>query len=88
MPSKPTPTECGHWKEVLDVTRRRDGRPIWAAYNDTQALTIDCPHCTAQTGQWCTRTDGRVRRTPCLDRITITAPTAHDFDMPRRTEAQ
>lgn len=49
------------------------GRAIWAAYNDTGALGIDCPHCDAEKGTWCTKDDGRVARVPCVDRIAATA---------------
>lgn len=73
------------------MTRTRNARPIWQAYQDTGALAVDCPHCGATPGVWCSRPDGRLRRTPCLDRITATAPIptpvptpAHDFGEARR----
>lgn len=46
------------------------GLPIWQAYADTGALDVSCPHCGAEPGQWCTRSDGRTRRIPCIDRAT------------------
>jgi hypothetical protein len=45
---------------------------IWAAYSDTGALEVTCPHCDAGPGQWCTRDDGRVRRVPCIARTAAT----------------
>jgi hypothetical protein len=53
------------------------GRPIWDAYNDTATLPVGCTNCGAQPGSWCTRPDGRVRRTPCLARITAATPMPH-----------
>lgn len=46
----------------------KQGRPIWQAYNDVDALSTTCTNCGAQQGQWCTRPDGRVRRVPCVAR--------------------
>jgi hypothetical protein len=46
----------------------KQGRAIWAAYNDVDALSVTCTNCGAQKGQWCTRPDGRVRRVPCVER--------------------
>lgn len=48
-------------------------RAIWAAYNDTGSLNVDCPNCGAEPKQWCTKPDGRVRRIPCIERSTATA---------------
>lgn len=45
------------------------GRAIWAAYEDTGALSIPCPNCGAEQGVWCTKPDGRVAKTPCIARI-------------------
>lgn len=60
---------------------------IWQAYDDTGALQIDCPHCGATVNQWCTRSDGRVRRIPCIERAASTAVVttsryARDFSEP------
>lgn len=66
------------------TVRTRTGKPIWRAYQDVGALRLQCPHCDAQPGQWCTRDDGRLRRTPCLARIPATSP--HDFGEPRHPE--
>ncbi|WP_197382651.1 zinc finger domain-containing protein [Mycolicibacterium mengxianglii] len=61
------------------------GRAIWAAYDDTGALNISCPHCDAEEGTWCTKPDGRVARVPCIARIAAAdlAPTTVDFTEPR-----
>lgn len=67
---------------------RRPGRPIWQSYADTGALAADCPTCTAPPGTWCSRPDGRVRRTPCLARITRSTPVAHDFGEPRHPQPE
>jgi hypothetical protein len=53
---------------------------IWRAYCDTGALKIGCPNCGAPRNKWCTMPDGRVRRIPCLRRITISAATAERDD--------
>lgn len=79
---------------------RRRGRPIWAAYEDTGALSVNCANCQAEQGVWCTKPDGRVSRVPCVARIAsadIAPPTAHeparlptpavDFSEPRRSDA-
>jgi hypothetical protein len=61
---------------------------IWKAYADTCALEVTCPHCGAEPGQWCTKSDGRVRRVPCVDRaesgiVTDSGkPYARDFTEP------
>ncbi|WP_431523743.1 zinc finger domain-containing protein [Mycobacterium shigaense] len=44
-------------------------RPVLAAYTDTGALDVSCPHCDAQPGQWCVTDDGRPRRVPCVARV-------------------
>jgi len=44
------------------------GQPIWQAYAETAALDIECPNCWAPAGVWCTKSDGRVARVPCLAR--------------------
>lgn len=41
---------------------------IWEAYADAD-LANSCPNCEAAPHTWCTRPDGRVRRTPCLARF-------------------
>lgn len=51
----------------------RASRPIWQAYSDTGALEVTCPHCGAEPNKWCTRSDGRVRRIPCIERASATA---------------
>ncbi len=66
---------------------------IWAAYNDTGALDVTCPHCQAQPGRWCTKDDGRVRRVPCIARSAMTgaiesAKYGRDFSEPTRVPAQ
>lgn len=59
-----------------------------AAYVDTGAAGVPCLHCGAGIGQWCTRPDGGVRRTPCIDRIChLPQPSTAadvDFSEPRR----
>ncbi len=46
------------------------GRSIWAAYADAD-LSTRCPTCGAEPNTFCTNhLTGRVRRTPCLTRIT------------------
>ncbi len=69
-------------------------RPIWQAYADTGALDIRCPHCGAESKQWCTRDDGRVRRVPCVARSTGGVgtgdgkPYARDFTQPSHPSAE
>lgn len=64
-------------------------RPIRAAYTDTGAIDVSCPHCGAQPGQWCMTDDGRSRRVPCVDRAAAGVGTgdgqayARDFSQPR-----
>lgn len=41
---------------------------IWDSYADA-AMDQPCPNCRAGPDTWCTRPDGRVRRTPCIARI-------------------
>jgi hypothetical protein len=64
-------------------------QPIWAAYNETGALGVRCPHCGAERGKWCTRDDGRLGRVPCVARASASgADRPHDFSEPRhRAEA-
>lgn len=60
-------------------------RAIWAAYRDTGTIDIPCPRCGANSGTWCTRNDGRVRRVPCVDRLAAASgsvPDARDFSEP------
>lgn len=54
----------------------KQGKAIWQSYADTGALEIGCPHCGAAPNEWCTRSDGGVRRVPCIDRATATASVA------------
>lgn len=66
----------------------KGGKPIWQAYNDCNALAIDCPNCDAEQGNWCTRDNGRVRRVPCVARaaaggLVVTATDKYrDFSEP------
>lgn len=62
------------------------GRAVLAAYADTGAADIPCPHCAAEQGQPCVQPDGRVSRVPCVGRIAAAdlAPTAVDYSEPRR----
>lgn len=46
------------------------GRAVMAAYQDTGAANIPCPHCAAQPGRPCTKPDGRISKVPCVDRLT------------------
>ncbi|OBK56183.1 hypothetical protein A5656_19940 [Mycobacterium gordonae] len=62
----------------------KDGRAIWAAYDDTGALAISCINCAAQQGQWCTRPDGRVRKVPCIERAAAGGILAADHNGPYR----
>lgn len=68
------------------------GRAVPAAYSDTGALGVACPHCGAGGGEPCTKTDGRTSRVPCVDRLAaadIATPvltTAVDFSEPRRSQ--
>jgi hypothetical protein len=63
-------------------------QPIWAAYNETNALAVRCPHCGAEPGKWCTRDDGRLGRVPCVARASSGADRPHDFGEPRQQAAQ
>lgn len=67
------------------------GRAVLAAYRDTGAAKLPCPHCEAEPGQPCTKPDGRISRVPCVDRIaaadlgpTTSATPVVDFSEPRR----
>lgn len=68
-------------------------RPVRAAYQDTGAWSVSCPHCAAQPGQWCTRDDGQPRRVPCVARVVAggvipgSETLAHNFGEPRREGA-
>ncbi|WP_438941685.1 zinc finger domain-containing protein [Mycobacteroides abscessus] len=55
----------------MTVIRRPRTPPgaIWEAYADAD-IGHQCPNCGAAPNVWCSRPDGRVRRTPCLARIT------------------
>ncbi|MCV7141403.1 hypothetical protein [Mycolicibacterium fortuitum] len=48
--------------------------PIAEAYRQSGALEVECSHCGAEVGNYCTRDDGRVRRTPCVARCRISSP--------------
>lgn len=63
---------------------------VLAAYRDTGALAITCPHCATEPGQPCTKPDGRVSKVPCVARIanadlapTIAVTAVVDFSEPR-----
>lgn len=45
------------------------GRAVLAAYADTGADAIACPHCDAEPGEPCRKPDGRVSRVPCVARL-------------------
>lgn len=47
-------------------------KPIHDAY--IGALDVACPHCGAVVKSYCTRDDGRVRRTPCVARCRVSSP--------------
>jgi hypothetical protein len=76
------------------------GRAVLAAYRDTGASEIACPHCDARAGQPCTKSDGRISRVPCVGRLaaadigsTAVAPlrgatVAHDYSEPRHPQEE
>lgn len=67
------------------IVIRRTDTPIWRAYA-LATMSSPCPSCSAPAHVWCTKPDGRVRRTPCLARINaVASDTAepHDFGEPR-----
>ncbi|OBI08633.1 hypothetical protein A5715_00620 [Mycolicibacter heraklionensis] len=45
------------------------GRAVTAAYTDTGANEISCPHCGAEPGQACVKPDARISKVPCVGRI-------------------
>lgn len=55
--------------------------PIVAAYRQAGALDINCPHCGADPGSYCTRDDGRLRRTPCVARCRSSSVTSESLDV-------
>lgn len=59
---------------------------IWQAYDDTGALEVSCTHCGAVPGQWCTKSDGRVRRVPCVERAAAGVDTGNGKPYPDFTE--
>ncbi|BBY33366.1 hypothetical protein MMIN_14270 [Mycolicibacter minnesotensis] len=63
------------------------GHVVLAAYRDTGAWDVPCPHCEADPGAPCTKADGRVSRVPCVGRLATAdlAPTTVDFSEPRHT---
>lgn len=74
------------------------GRAVLAAYADTGANEITCPHCEAEPDHPCTKSDGRVSRVPCVDRLaaadlsgarsrtdTLTTPVV-DYSEPRHPQ--
>jgi len=62
-------------------------RPIWQAYSDTGALDVECPHCGAERGKWCSREGGRLGRVPCVARAAASGvDRPHDFSEPRHRE--
>lgn len=48
---------------------RRNKPVIWDAYADVPDMGVVCPNCGV-TDTWCTNPDGRVRRVPCIARLT------------------
>lgn len=61
--------------------------PIAEAYRLSGALAIGCPHCGAPVGTYCTRDDGRVRRTPCVARCRISSPIPESSDPEGHSDA-
>jgi hypothetical protein len=54
--------------------------PIAEAYRQSGALEIPCPHCGAAAETYCTRSDGRVRRAPCVSRCHISSAVPESLD--------
>lgn len=44
--------------------------PIATAYADSD-IDRQCPNCRAPAGDWCRRSNGTPKRTPCLQRSLI-----------------
>lgn len=75
--------------DLLGPRRRASvvkGRAVSAAYSDTGSLQVACPHCGAEPGQWCTKSDGRVSKVPCVGRLAactaVIAPITRMADVP------
>lgn len=69
------------------------GRAVLAAYRDTGAMNITCPHCDGEPGQPCTKPTGDISRVPCVARLaaadlapTTSLTTAVDYSEPRRPQ--
>ncbi|EUA39305.1 hypothetical protein I549_5906 [Mycobacterium avium subsp. avium 2285 (R)] len=54
---------------MLPLVPRRQQEAIWNIYERLGALNISCPDCSAPQQVFCRSSDGRLRRTPCLGRI-------------------
>jgi len=61
--------------------------PIAEAYEQSGALTIACPHCSAPIGTYCTRSDGGVRRAPCVTRCRAITLDPGSSDVDRESKA-
>ena len=53
--------------------------PIAAAYNG--ALSVACGNCGAALGDYCTKSTGQLRRTPCVTRCRAITPEAGSADL-------
>lgn len=49
--------------------KQANDKPIWASYADVTDMSLPCPNCRA-VDTWCSAPDGRVRRVPCIARLT------------------
>ncbi|WP_283613458.1 hypothetical protein [Mycolicibacterium poriferae] len=57
--------------------KRINGKPIWDSYADVADMSRPCPNCGA-VNTWCTKPDGRVRRVPCVSRLTTNHTTIEE----------
>ena len=49
---------------------RTEGKPVWAAYEQFDAITRECPTCGARPEESCVnRVNNQTRRLPCLRRM-------------------
>ncbi len=66
------------------------GRAIPAAYTDTGAGKISCPHCGAQAGQPCIKPSEEISRVPCVARLAAAdlTPATVDFSEPRHPRGE